>query len=245
MNRSVVLLAALVFMVVACASYVRSPDSEGARRIVENVLKSSCARSSALDTKLVRLIFRNYRIQLMGRDCIGGQSLLVVALKSRFRNQPCRQLWIDEKSGNIVALKDWGRGSILKFVSVYDRLRIPMHESNVKPTDIHLQETLLRDLRPGSPVWRVGSLPLGFEYVGSRMIRGGWWQDVYSDGIFAVSVFSRFASGRTGKTGKEGSGIVCVPGVGLVMHVSRGAREFVIVGDISTSEMRRMASDRM
>ncbi|MGQ9784067.1 MAG: hypothetical protein ACUVRS_08820 [Armatimonadota bacterium] len=234
-------------------SYVHSLDYASNRHIVENVLRSDRTVDSIVDAKLAHLLFRNYRVQLLGKDYIGGKNMLVAVLKSRFRSQPCRQLWIDENSGRVVAFKDWGRGGVLKFMGVYEkrRDRIFVHESDVarqismEPDDFHLREALLRDLRPGGPVWRVSSLPLGFEYLGSRVVRGGWWQDVYSDGIFAVSVFSRFACDEAEKPDRGSISIVRVPGIGLAMCGSIGVNNFIFVGDISASEIRLMVSGGM
>ncbi|MDH7602523.1 MAG: hypothetical protein QHI38_10305 [Armatimonadota bacterium] len=239
MNTRRMLVALVVFCVAAAAAWTRGRSQVGPRRLVVEVLESANSTFSPVDRKLFQLFLANYRFQLLGEAVINGRVAWVVVAKPKFRKQPCRQFWIDSKQRVVLAFKDWGCGSVLKRVEVlpYSRQQISGKGSPLRgSTSLGGDRVLCGFDYSATPFYRLACLPKGFRYIGRRVIGSGWHQDIYSDGAYAVSVFTRFL--RSGRWENRNSGLVYLAGVGFIFTGRQGTVEYVVVGDLPLPELR-------
>jgi negative regulator of sigma E activity len=86
-------------------------------------------------------------------------------------------------------------------------------------------------------------IPRGFEFVSADLLRGApkpeWVRLVYTDGLYCISVYSRFL----GRMGREQDHVHTVYdwGQGLIASRIRDGRETVVVADLPIGEIGKIA----
>ncbi len=241
MSRKEIIAALVLFCAVAAVAWAPVDRRVDARSIVVEAFESASRCFQDTDRRLLQLFLRNYKFQLLGDATIDNIPAWVVVAKPKFRKQPCRQFWIDKSRRRILAFKDWTCRSMLKHSEKTSQLLIGIRTSN---TDIggtaRACISLLPQFNSHTHSCRVARLPKGFEYVGTRTVDGVWHQDVYSDGLYVMSVFTRFPVATPRKN--RNNVAVYLDGVGFLMRGRCGGLEYVVVGDLPLPELRRTAA---
>ena len=226
MTKLIAFLALLVFCLVAVGVTGGNPEAANPSDIARSVVRSRFERGTQIALKLRGLFLKNYRFQLVGETMLDGKDTWVLVAKSRFRKQPCRLLWVDKSCSKVLAVKDWSCRSRLKLVKKY-----PSHR---------VGEISHLDLSEDHLACKPSYLPAGFAYIGTRKTPNGWWQHVYSDGLYALSIFSRFFSRGEWEHARQEA--ICLSIASLVVCRSWRNLELVLVGDLPADELRRIGN---
>lgn len=241
MSRKEIIAALVLFCAVAALARAPVYRRVDARSIIVEAFESASRCLKDTDRRLLQLFLRNYKFQLLGDATIDTRPAWVIVAKPKFRKQPCRQFWIDKSRRRILAFKDWTCRSVLKHSEKTSQLLIGIRTSN---TDIggtaRAYISLLQQLDPNTHSCRVARLPKGFEYVGTRTVDGVWHQDVYSDGLYVMSVFTRFPAAPHWENSNNAA--LYLKGVGFLVRGRCNGLEYVVVGDLPLPELRRTAA---
>lgn len=183
-----------------------------------------------------RLVLRNYTPLVEGRERIAGRDCWLVRLKPNAKRRPWRQVWIDRKSTDILALRDWdhndrvrrsARGAVEAARTGDDVVELKCHQTLATALgDLHIP----------------GYIPSGFEIANV-----GVWSDsspgdkcvIYSDGLFNISLFYRFSVARAREQHKRLDARDC--GHALAVSVPLPDGVVVVVADLPEQELLRIA----
>ncbi len=198
-----------------------------------------------VDYQAADLVRKNYTPLIEGEDTIAGRKTWVLRLKPHIKHRPWKQLWIDCKTGVVLAMRDWDSRnrikSTMRTLSIsysdtsnnkYSQNKVD-HVSNTKPIYGYDEHCLQNIPHPRYT-------PRGYKLVriiGPDDFRPS--QLVYSDGLYSLSVFLRFPNSQGGEQNKIKHAYDWGQGLALAMHDAR--KKIVVVGDLPLTEIERVA----
>ncbi|MCX8053709.1 MAG: hypothetical protein N3B12_07865, partial [Armatimonadetes bacterium] len=180
-----------------------------------------------------------YSVSILGEGFVDGRRAQVVIVRSGSKDRPWRQFWIDPLTNQVMAVRNWNSAN---------RPRLSAHDfgkalrRTVWGADIQrrfVSENLANNRLDETPKQRLPSyLPDGFELVGLRRCPDGWLQMIFSDGLYAMSLFERFLVGTSREHNRE-IVVYCWEG-GLLARELRSGKELVIVADLPREELEKV-----
>lgn len=182
--------------------------------------------------RMAELLTRNYTPLVEGEDTIAGRETWTLRLKPRSKYRPWRDLWIDKKTGVVLALRDWDAGNHVK------RSMSVLSISYSSPNAPRVPVTFGDDWRVVDPADRgvPEKLPGGYELVSAgRSADCRADQYTYSDGLQCISVFRGFPGTSSGEQLQSRR----VSGWGQGIVLSQGP--VAVVGDLPVRELERIA----
>ena len=239
-KRLPIVFAALLLIGVLACPKPRGANEVDPVRCFEHAFRAEAGAGSATSRRMRVLIERNYTFSVAGEDTIAGRGAWVLAIRPRIKKRPWRQLWIDQKTSEILAMRDWSsRNRLRRSACGLRGFSTAFHEA--RPYSKR-PKAVLKPRSPSKPekVRSPRYVPPGFELVEVRTsATGGWSQIVYSDGLCAISVFQRFPA-RLSREHKNAIGVYGWGG-GLLVSTFCAGRRIVVVGDLRRDELERMA----
>lgn len=188
----------------------------------------------------IRLLQANYTPVIEGEDIIAGREAWTLRLKPKAKEKrPWKQLWVDKKMWVVLASRDWTSRNTLK--SSMKTLSIRYSPSPIDTIAIFMrQKRLARALAsrtvlspPAAAVPRY--IPHGFR-LASADVRGERVQLVYTDGLYALSIFE----GRSSEA-RYADDTVRDWGQGLIISTAKRARSITVIADLPPKELRKIA----
>lgn len=194
------------------------------------------------DQQAVELVRRNYTPLIEGEDTIAGRRTWVLRLKPHTKHRPWKQLWVDCKTGAVMAMRDWDSRNRIK--STMRTISISYMDVYAKPDQAAVDQLSKRgqsqDACSLQDIPHPRYVPRGYRLVRVRKISHlGSTQLVYSDGLYSLSVFLRFPDGQGGEQNKIKRAYDW--GQGLVLSTPYAGRNIVVVGDLPLREIEHIA----
>lgn len=193
----------------------------------------------------IKLIKRNFTPLVAGEDRIAGRSVWTLRLKPNEKKRPWRQLWVDKKNQQILALRDWSSRDVLNGSMQFPRgKRTMLDRKEAKCTSASSNCSIADALQRasniiGCEVKEPGYVPSRLELVQVSVDRSS--KDVqltYSDGLYSVSVFYVFGPADFGARDNQ----IYDCDQGLVTVVRASGKKVVIVADLPEDQIRKMSA---
>jgi len=150
------------------------------------------AKEQAVYAELIR---NNYNPMVEGEDKIAGRKVWTLFLKPKYRSEPWREMWVDEKTYAVLAWRDWGAQKTMNLSM--KTLSISKCRVNNDPADCPAPTVAgaVVNLTSASKAlgWKVPEpsyIPMGFKMIGVLVDKErNLAQLDYSDGLFTLSIF--------------------------------------------------------
>jgi len=106
MNRSGIILLTILTFAAVYAIYPQSSINEvDPSDLLNKVLEHNSLIVER--ERITALLKKNYTPQIEGQDTISGRPAYMLRLKPDVKHRPWKQLWVDEKTYAILAIRDW------------------------------------------------------------------------------------------------------------------------------------------
>ena len=221
---------------------------------LQNVLHAERPRSldETQRRRYLAQLMRNYPPRFLRRAFVAGRPAVGLELAHRLTGRVARRLWVDEATGLVLRSQDYRLDGQVVTATTYQEVRyggpIPMPLAMPSPTRLRVvhheappvaEADLTRAF--GAAILRPRYLPEVFAYEGSFRGRCSCCGDpmaqmLYSDGLRSISVFQCAHGLPPGQFGE----VVSLPQGGMARVQHRG-RTFILVGDATAGELRRMS----
>jgi negative regulator of sigma E activity len=210
------------------------------------------------------LVMKSYDVKLEpGAPMVGRRSLLVQLSPLDRASRPLRKIWIDQEKGLPLRGEVYGVDGNLYLLSHFELLRYnnppgPGSFTIDNPRKIieaggdadEWRTTGSCPTSVASALWKPGMLPGGFMLKSLRRNTGTQrYQQLYTDGLSALSLFQEQGeqnlAERAGRVSKvavgPASGLMYDLGLMRLVKWNRGGQHFVLVGELSSDNMLRVA----
>lgn len=251
-------------------SISRVAISDGAR---EHILllregKTLTGESERGATKLMfpekekELMLQNYRLSVSGPDKVAGRAAWVLELDPRDPGKPHQQLWFDQETQIILAIKRYlpkkHFAALSRFTHFEPKTSLPENLFALKVDSAAIVDTTpdflsIEELEKatGRETNLAETLPGGFAFESADFFEAG--KDMvrhlrYTDGLAVVSIFLTDkpvrlpADGTTGPSRLSPPGSIRLSSTGKVLAFKRGRQHYTLMSDISRELLERIAA---
>lgn len=228
-------VAALIAIAFVGIGWLICPRQPGVDPVL---LLSRAASKCAVCPACADLIRRNYTPLVEGMDTINGKKVWALRLKPYRKHTPWRQLWIDTTTYTVLAQRDWSSQNTVRWTS----RAVGVIELG---KEICKRGSLPEQLNKAARVlgWRVMMpefVPNGFELFNVEVDnKEAGIQLVYTDGLYAISVFEGREAEAAGRELRPGR--VYDWGRGMVICGRAGGRRVLILADLPAADMEKIA----
>jgi negative regulator of sigma E activity len=214
------------------------------------------------------LVMKSYLVRLShGMPLLGRQSLLVQMDPLDQGSRPMRKIWIDGEKGLPLRGEVYGVDGNLYILSHFELInyqapanaeafRIKVPPGRVIEHGAGTEECSYsgKGVTPAiAALWRPAVLPPGFILKGMRRTATGGgprFQQLYTDGLSALSLFQEHGERSPHESAGKVSAVMVGPSSGLVYDLglmrlvkwNREGQHFVLVGELSTDSMIKVAT---
>ena len=235
-NRLPIAFAALLLLGALVCPKPPGPSRIDPHRCFEHAFRAEAGPDSATSRRMRELIERNYTFSISGEDVVAGRKAWVLGIRPKIKQRPWRQLWIDRKTFQILALRDWSHAGKLKRSAKSPAVRPELVEGLGAASD----KQSAAKARCGR-VLAPGYVPPGFELAEVRAsAEHEWSRIVYSDGLYAISLFQRFPD-RLSWEHKHAIAVYDWGG-GLLLSTFCAGRQVAVLADLPRHELERIAA---
>lgn len=107
MSRSVLLAAVAVILIVGVIIVPRPPANVDPAQVLDKALMTACPSPVAGDIR--HALGEHCTPILEGSDKIAGRDAWAIRLKPPVRKYPWIEVWVDRRTSEVLAWKEWGR----------------------------------------------------------------------------------------------------------------------------------------
>ena len=242
---------ALIAAAVLALGFLLCPATPGEHEVDPNELLRKVLGPQPPTPQLrISLIERNYTPLVEGHDTIAGRPVWTLRLKPSCKHFPWMQLWIDKETGVVLAYRDWTGRNTIKHSA---RTTAALHNSaqlsgdmlDVAASSVLQLPDPRADLRAarrvlGRVVPTPRYVPACFELVAVEVDTTS--RDVhlvYSDGLYALSVFVGPPVDRAARTIEANRAYELGPALAFLTR-AQGAG-VLIVADLPVEELEKIA----
>jgi len=205
------------------------------KRVWESV--SSCVKFNS--DEICREVLENFNLTLLDSDVVANRPAYVVLAEPRVENGPSRRMWIDKEYFLVLATEvQTNQGSV---VNASKFVRIEMNPPDISPSVFQVNGKVEKVKRQCKRFRTIlpGYLPKGYKFVGSSsLVVGGRCcaHLRFTNGANTISLFQR-------EYDKEAPMQRINSKVTNVLTWARGGILFTLIGDVPSSEMKKIAQE--
>ena len=250
-----IMKVSLIAAAVLALGFALCPAPPGARRVdpkelLRKALNTDRSDQSPTSNPQISLIEKNYTPLVEGEDTVAGMPVWTLRLKPSRKHFPWKQLWIDKQTGAVLASRDWtGRNKIRSSVETtadsHNSAQLSGEKLDVvgpscrRTEDPHVALRTARRLL-GRTVLLPGYVPECFELASVEVDNtGGDVHLVYSDGLYALSVFVGPMADRAARSIRVNRAYDWGQGLAFLTHAQ--GRSALIVADLPVEEIEKIA----
>jgi negative regulator of sigma E activity len=174
--------------------------------------------------ELEKLILKNYKPLVEGKDRIAERDCWVVRLKPKAKQMPWKQIWVDKKTFIVLASRDWTAYNSIKRSMKTISISFGQKKSTVESTQSVKKLKVSKIARPKY-------MPVGF-----KLIDAASDTLTYSDGLYTINVCRSVPSNVKCRDNSAFSW-----GQGLIYSIVRNGDRVVVIGDLTDKEIKRIA----
>jgi len=187
---------------------------------------------------------QNYRAQSLLEGTVAGRPAAAISLTPRTPGDPSKVIWVDKKFDLILSSesRSASRQVTSRFVEIeFNPPHLP--DSLFRPPQVMAQSSEQPFKRPPFTVVIPGYVPKGYVLAETSVLRVGSSCAVhlkYTNGVNTISVFERVEARSADTPPNRIQKPKNSPGPEMVKWQSRGL-EFMVMGDVSRSELNKIA----